>query len=209
MRSFNICPNPYERDRFVFNNNKVDIESGLSILVGCNGIGKTSLLCNIKEELNKLKIKYISYSNVEDGGAQSISKSVFYDGNFNFAMNVASSSEGEGIVCNIERLARRIGTYVRKNPNQDEYWVFLYAIDSGLSIDNIIDIKKYLFETIIDDITSHNKKVYILVSANSYELCCNEKCIDVYNLKYINFNSYEEYKDFILKSKDIKNSRYN
>ena len=35
-----------------------------------------------------------------------------------------------------------------------------------------------------------------------------EQCFDVYNGKYIKFDNYEEYRNFILESKQNKNNRY-
>ena len=72
-------------------------------------------------------------------------------------------------------------------------------------MDNIVDIKEYLFKTILE----HNdgNEIYIVISANEYEMAREEKCFDVYNGKYVTFNNYEEYRDFILQSKEWKNQR--
>lgn len=47
------------------------------------------------------------------------------------------------------------------------------------------------------------------MSFNSYELCNEEYCFDVYNGKYITFSNYDEYRTFILEQKKIKDQRYN
>ena len=48
---------------------------------------------------------------------------------------------------------------------------------------------------------------YIVVSANEYEMANNENCLDVCKGKYIKFKDYDEYKEFILESRKIKDSR--
>ena len=88
----------------------------------------------------------------------------------------------------------------------NERWILLDAIDSGLSVDNIVDIKEYLFKTILED--AGDTTVRILVSANEYEICRNEQCMDVHTGKYRTFKGYESYRKFILKSREIKNKRY-
>ena len=38
-------------------------------------------------------------------------------------------------------------------------------------------------------------------------MCRSEKCFDTYLCKYVDINSYEEYRDFILKSRERKEKR--
>ena len=52
-----------------------------------------------------------------------------------------------------------------------------------------------------------NSSVYIIVTANGYEMARNENCFDVYNGKYVKFKDYEDYRQFVLKSKEIKEKR--
>ena len=80
------------------------------------------------------------------------------------------------------------------------------AIDSGLSIDNIVDIKEYLFKTVLEN--NFGKEIYILVVAKEYEMARGENCFDVRNGKYIKFKDYENYRNFVLKSKEWKEERY-
>ena len=141
------------------------------------------------------------------------------------------SSEGENIVMNIGTFAARLGQFVKngEDPKEKKYtqlarsiakingeeiceteipkerWILLDAVDSGLSVDNIVDIKEDLFKTILE----HNfgNKIYIVISANEYELARGEQCFDVYNGKYVTFNDYEEYRSLVLQSKEWKYQR--
>ena len=63
---------------------------------------------------------------------------------------------------------------------------------------NVIDIAK-------DDF---NKNLYFVLSANSYALVENNECLDVRTGSYIEFNNWNEYLEFINRSHEIKENRY-
>lgn len=89
----------------------------------------------------------------------------------------------------------------------DKRVILLDGIDSGFSIDNVIDLQDVL-KVVVDDAEKMGKEVYILMSANEYELACNSDCFDIWSGEYIKFQSYMEYKKFILKSRERKNKRH-
>lgn len=68
-----------------------------------------------------------------------------------------------------------------------------------------MDIKEYLFKTILKN--NFGKEIYILVVANEYEMARGEDCFDVRYGKYIKFKDYEDYRNFVLKSKEWKEER--
>lgn len=85
-----------------------------------------------------------------------------------------------------------------------EIWLLFDAADSGLSIDNVLELKE-VFDLILSD--EKEKKIYIIISANEYELASGERCIDVVSGKEVSFQNYEEYKTCILKSRVKKDER--
>ena len=95
-----------------------------------------------------------------------------------------------------------MGNFVRKNRSKEELWILMDAIDSGLSIDNIIDFKKNLVDVVLED--NKDKKVYFIVSANEYEMAYDEKCFSVQDCKYVDIKNYEDYKKLILKTREWK-----
>lgn len=205
-RTFTISTKPYG-DCTLYNKKNFTINPGLTILVGCNGAGKTTMLNHIKYELEENEIPVFQYDNVHDGGSNSMSKAGFY-GHIDLLANLFCSSEGEKISRNIGQTAGQIGGFVSKNSNKSEIWILFDAIDSGFSIDNIVETKRDLFETIIEDCGNRNIDVYIVVSANSYEMACGEQCFDVWSGEYISFENYDEYKQYILKTRKRKDKRY-
>lgn len=87
-----------------------------------------------------------------------------------------------------------------------ERWLLFDACDSGLSIDMIADLKE-VFDLVLSPEGTHWKDVYIIVTANSYEMAANQNCYDVAKGQFYVPTSYEEYKDRILESRKIKNNR--
>jgi hypothetical protein len=185
------------------------IKPGLTVLVGCNGIGKTTFLQQLEYDLKEKKEKYISYNNLLDGGSHA--RQAALDRNdIGFLATAATSSEGENINLNICSFASKLGHLIRKKLDQDDKKVFILldAIDSGLSIDYIIDIKEHLFDFVVKDCKKKGIDIYFVVSANSYEMARESDCFDVYEGKYKKFKDYEEYREFILERRKIKEMRY-
>lgn len=224
----------YGGDEILYKKKIIEINPGVTVLVGCNGIGKTTLLRQIEDELKKKNIPCLKFDNLGEGGHHSVGYHASIE-DFEFVATASCSSEGENIYMNIYDLAKRIGRFIAtgdpskgdkydklftaisklinkdedtnksKKELSDERWILLDAIDSGFSVDNIVEIKQDLFKTILDD--NHNGNIYIVISANEYELCRGEQCFDVYNGKYVTFKDYEDYRDFILESREWKENR--
>ena len=147
------------------------------------------------------------FDNLLEGGNNSVSESLLR-GEISFVAQAACSSEGENINMNIGKFAEKMGAFVRKNQTKKEIFFLMDAVDSGLSIDNVIDTKKYLFNTVIEDCESKGISAYIIVSANEYELARSEQCLDTLNLKYIEFSDYEAFRNYVIKTRKSKNQRY-
>ena len=170
------------------------------------------------------------FDNLHEGGSKSVSEASFF-GDFGFLATAIQSSEGENIVMNMGKLAARLGKFVKdgEDPKEKEYiqlarsiaqisgeevaeveipkerWILIDAVDSGFSVDNIVDLKEQLFKTILE--YNYGNEIYIVISANEYEMARVEQCFDVYNGNYVRFKDYEEYRNFVLQSKEWKNKR--
>ena len=205
-RTFKLDKDPYGENEVLYAKRKVTIEPGVTVLVGCNGTGKTTLMRHyIMPQLEKAKIPYMKYDNLTDGGNNARQEALDRSEMRLLAM-LGFSSEGEQIFTNIGTVARKMNRFVRENKETKEMWFLFDAIDSGLSIDNVQDVKEQLFQTVIE--TNPDADVYIIVSANAYEMCRGEQCLDVRSGKYRQFKTYDAFRKFIEKSRKLKDERY-
>lgn len=187
----------------IYQKGTVTLNPGVTVLVGCNGIGKTTLIRQLKAKLEKESIPVISFDNLHDGGHHARSSAVYFN-NWSFVAASMQSSEGENINLNIGNFAGRLGHFQMKHAKAEELWIFLDAVDSGLSVDNVVELKS-LFQLILENRGA--TEIYIVVSANEYELARGEACYDVLRCKYTKFSSYERYRNFILKTREAKDAR--
>lgn len=231
MHKIKTWRNPYDEGFSTCRRKEVEFQPGLTVLVGCNGSGKSTMLKNIKEELHKEKIPMFFYNNEHDGGSNSIGESVFL-GDINFAATAWTSSEGENITLNLSKIASKWRNFIltgevndvstkfaksfreacdcdidNKKITSKKRFILLDAMDSGYSIDNVIEMKS-LFDLVLEDSEKMGMETYIIVSSNEYELACDTDCFDVTEGKYINFSSYEDFKKFILHTRKKKDKRY-
>ena len=205
-RRFNIPKDPYDLGKQIYSKSRIDIKPGLTVLVGCNGSGKSTLMRHIGYELKKLDIPFFEYDNLHQGGHRAQDWALNVSGNMNLLATLVCSSEGEQIHINFAEMCEKLGAFVRRNADAKELWIMLDAIDSGLSIDYIVEIKGFLKDLVIGK--NPDKDVYILMSANAYEVCRDEQCFDVHNGVYTSFKDYEEYREFVLRSREWKDKRY-
>ena len=225
-RIFKTWRDPYDEGFSTCRKKEIEIKSGVTVLVGCNGAGKSTLLHNIREELKKENIPVFVYDNEKGGGHNSIGESMFY-GDIVLGATAMCSSEGENISINLGKVASKLRKFIQTGDNGDRFnklgrllsgedeqevtsnerWILLDAMDSGYSIDNVIEMKDF-FQMVLDDAKMHGMEVYIVISSNEYELAYNSECFDVIEGKYVSFDGYEDFKKFILKTREKKDKRY-
>ena len=73
----------------------------------------------------------------------------------------------------------------------------LAQLDSGLDVYWINDFKRLFKKSIIPNMNKYGVTVYVVMTANSYELAKGEYCFDPVTRRGIIFNSYTEYYDYI------------
>lgn len=226
-RSIPVWQNPFGDGTILYKTDAIEFKEGVTVLVGCNGSGKTTLLHCIADYLKDNNIPYSSHDNVTSGKSKTIEEAAFKM-DVEMISLATSSSEGENIGIALGKVARSLYTFLdtgndgkenifekylstkdekEKKEIPDERWILFDAIDSGYSIDNIVEFKDFL-KLIQSDAARLNKKLYIIISANSYEMAADIPCMDIYTGDYINFADYNDYKSFILKTADRKEERY-
>lgn len=207
MMTVKLPASPHTRGEKLYNASRgVILQPGVSVLVGCNGSGKTTFLQIVRDHCEENGIPCFFYSNSDDGSCRASDMNLMR-GNIKSLATNAVSSEGEVIYNNFGDHVPQIGKFIHDHSGSNQVVICLDGLDSGGSIDNILELKRGLFDIILS--TSDGiEEVYILVSANSYEFVKDEWCIDVTHGKYLQFINYEDYREFIISSRQIKNKRY-
>lgn len=71
----------------------------------------------------------------------------------------------------------------------------------------VVELKETLFKVIIRDFEDKENDIYIICSANSFEMACGEDCIDVGTARHRTFKGYPGYKNYILRKREQKAKR--
>lgn len=231
-RTLRIYKDPYGEGA-LYPRGTITFTPGVTVLTGCNGSGKSTLMNMLQEHFKKDGTPYYSLDNQKDGGTSAMSESIYF-GDSVLAASMAFASEGEQILAVINHTASKLYKFFRTgdtgdrsvklsalmrkaagekdaeekkkeiSEHENERWLFFDACDSGLSIDNVIDIKNF-FRFLLDE--NKDLDVYIIVAANEYEMADGMKCLNVSRMAYEEYKTYAEYKKAILKSRKKKEKR--
>ena len=206
--NFKISKDYYCSNVKMYEKSSVEIKPGLTILVGCNGAGKTTLIQQLKEKCKEFDIPNLSY---DQRGLQSSSmlmdKMLNLDNDISGLVSMYASSEGQRIRESIYYFGRDYQRFLKTvKKHQNHLFFFFDALDSGLSVDNIIEFKHDCVEPIIKTCNKANKEAYILVPCNEYEMARGENCLILPDLTYKEIKNYDDYRKIVLRSRR-KNDR--
>ena len=115
-------------------------------------------------------------------------------------METFENSEGQNMWDYLYYQLYDIGKSVRNAKEQNKKGIFLLfdGLDSGLSLDKIYKLKQELLDFIIKTDETNDFKIFIICSANSFELSKGYDCVDVKTQEHIKFNNYEEYEKYFM-----------
>lgn len=194
---------PVECGRRLFYRKSCTLKPGVTILVGCNGSGKTSLIHSLEGTISIFST-YADYSDTSDGRSSAREMFAFYN-NLEAVATSMMSSEGENVSINLIHAIHTIKQYIAENHEIfKKFYIFLDGIDSGTDIETIDFIKDTIFKDLISVFDAYGITLYIVASANNYELVRDMDCMEVYSGKYRRFSDYEEYRNYILKTYQYK-----
>ena len=183
------------------------IRRGVTYLVGCNGSGKSTILGAINNKYRWDEDPNLVFIEIDerDGGNRTLMNKSLYNGNMDLLSSMAVSSEGERIKIYLGTKISGLAKKLKDNPNV-KLVITIDSIDSGLSIDNIEEIKELIEDTIMKDAP---KDTHIIISANTFTFVKDSICLDVSTNTYHKFKTYDEYAEFIRKSSEYKKNRSN
>lgn len=155
----------------------IEINSGVTVLTGPNGSGKTYACSQICDYLDEQKKKYINVNVYEEGKHKADSFTL--SGDMQSLAKYIVSSEGQRVFDTLVDInVPKIGDYVRKlnDNNIKEGYIIIDGCDSGVSIDLMLTYRS-LFELILEDCKKDNIDIHIIITSNSYELVYDYDCI--------------------------------
>ena len=204
MAKIEFSCDPVDMGKKLYLRNSVDIQPGITCLVGANGSGKTTFLRIIKERGKRDRtITVIGYSDILDGRQTAMDR-YMHSGKMEDLGRAWMSSEGENVFNNFGSFVGTMGRNLHFNDKMEkprELWILLDGLDSGLSIDRVVEVRKFIEWFVNEEVPkAEGTEVYILIAANAFEMCRGLRCLDVRNMKNVEFNDYEEYKNFVVKS---------
>ncbi len=197
--------NYYDGRTWIFNKEQVTFEPGRTILVGANGTGKSTMLKAIAEQLRAERVACLKYDDRRSGGMR-LGEAFSMAGNIDGLAAVVMGSEGERINMGISSFGGQIRKLFELNRNRP-CWILIDSTDSGLSVDNIVELKEFLDFVGQDAKSTYNITLYVVVAANSYEMAAGERCLEPKTGKYRTFKSYAGYRRFVLASRRRKDRR--
>lgn len=228
-RTFNIHNKDYYIEGTLYKANKLNLQANnVYCLVGCNGIGKSTVIQQMIHDNDKslsktaydLKDDYNAFSNLFNSKKKNEYNEFYISINKDTKLNIKDDdsilhnlfgnfmSTGEQNVHNILPNLPNIIESLNKLENLEnkELYVMIDDLDVGVSIDVLIELAK-----IIDKLELKLKKLninyYIVITANSYELARRFKCIDVINMKEISFKDYDDYANYVSETRNYKDTR--
>ena len=228
-RTFNIHNKDYYIEGTLYKANKLTLQANdVYCLVGCNGIGKSTVIQqmihdndnSLKKTAYDLKDDYNAFSNLFNSKKKNEYNEFYISINKDTKLNIKDDdsilhnlfgtfmSTGEQNVHNILPNLPNIIESLNKLENLEnkELYVMIDDLDVGVSIDVLIELAK-----IIDKLELKLKKLninyYIVITANSYELARRFKCIDVINMKEISFKDYDDYANYVSETRNYKDTR--
>lgn len=178
--------------------------SPFTILVGPNGTGKTLSLLKMEYECKQNNIKCVKYSNKHEDIVQKAG--LDWDP---YKLLCAFHSEGERINDSFNNWCETVLAKELVN-NEDNIYILLDELDSGLSVDRIESLVMSLYYVIEHEHKVHPKRmINFVITCNSYEMLdCFYKhatlCMQtvVYFVPTRELVSYNSYKKFIKPFRD-------
>lgn len=195
MLSVKINSCPYD-ERKLYKTSHIDLDTGLNVIIGRNGAGKSTFCFMLQKYCEDNNIKLYSYDNYKEGGSRAIESYSFYE-DFDSMASTLFHSEGEQIFYNFGQQIKKIGKFIRENKEEKQLVVIFDAMDSGFDVDGIDQLKN-IVDIMKKECEEYDTELYCVVTANNYALIHNSPCIDIQTGKKYEFNDFEKYRKFIL-----------
>ena len=220
--------NYYNENQNLYKSNKLVLQANnVYCLVGCNGLGKSTILHQmIYDHHNSLKKTafdidsiinpYSLMGNLKKGkedykefyillNSQTYPTRYQVEDNDVYSIFGKFKSKGENTIHNLSPSLKSIFNIVKTLENKEVY-ILLDDLDVGVSVDVLIELSQVInrLELLLKDL---NINYYIVITANSYELAKRFKCIDTITMEEVSFKDYDDYLKYVCNTSLYKDTR--
>lgn len=189
----------------IFPKKTLELDEGITVLIGCNGSGKSTLLHEIRDVFEGDKdYVFLGFDNEHEGGIHELGHRLFRMG-ASEAGSFLLSSEGERIYATLAGFIAKLGSTLEKEPKGKPAIITMDAVDSGFSLDNIIELRHF-FEDLINEFQA-GRKLYIVIASNAFATCKGAYSIDVTTFQEHYLVDYNDFERIIMESRERKDER--
>ena len=214
-----LSADPYNDNRHFCSRKSAVFREGLTFLVGCNGIGKSTLIKDIQGQLKERGTPCLVFDNLGEEGGEGRGHHMFglhalgvkeaygekIDG-MEALNDFFSLSEGEKIFKAFRSFFYKVRACIEEYRDFGELWLLFDAIDSGLSVNIIDEIKRSILPA-LRKMAPDDMQLYVIMSCNSYEMCNGYACFSVHKGKYVSIKTYGQFHKEVLGSWGYKVQR--
>ncbi len=180
-----------DTDIKLFSISRICLHPGINVLAGANGTGK-STTCRIIEDQLSPYTKDIRVLDFDGRHRKNRQKDIWEH------LESRCRSEGQDFFKeSLEWILREVKHALAHDPKEMAHMMILDGIDSGLSIDMLDDLHRFL-----RTFSERHPDLYIVIAANAFELVQDERAIDVISGSVKRFVNYNSYKNFIRRSRE-------
>lgn len=220
--------NYHNENQTLYKSNKLVLQANnVYCLVGCNGLGKSTILHQMiydhHNSLNKTAFDigsiinpYSLMGNLKKGkenyeefyillNNQTYPTRYQVEDNDVYSIFGKFKSKGENTIHNLSPSLKSIFNVV-KTLKDKEVYILLDDLDVGVSVDVLIELSGVInrLELLLKDL---NINYYIVITANSYELAKRFKCIDTITMEEVSFKDYGDYLKYVCNTRLYKDTR--
>lgn len=172
---------------------EIEIETGVTVLIGPNGIGKTYSLQSLQEWLEQNDKDVLNIDIYSEG--HSYADELLNSGSMRNLAKRVVASEGQRVYdILIDKYAPKLGDFVKTiSQRNKEGYILIDGCDSGVSIDLMLSIR-YLFNFVLNDCKNSNINIYVIITSNSFELVYDYNSIWLPDFSKYKYNETEYFK---------------
>ena len=195
-RTFTIRPFDDSCEVVLYKNPTFRFEPGVTVLVGCNRSGKTTLVRRMRDLLRNEGVPSISLLKQNIEGMLSELEFRGDIGALTTQVSRGSTSEGEFAKLAFAHLLPQVRHTIEKAT--DEAWVFLDGLDSSLSEDQLDQVRD-LADAIVES-APPGIETYVVMTTNQFTLAKDRRCLRVTDGKEVRLDTFRAYRSCVLQS---------